>query len=168
MSKPAPGAEPELDPAKLAADPEKIKILMRRDPKFITRLISELDKSMHKVLREKAKRKQEIEDAEKEIEKIDEEIKTHITPNVARLESAIASKSALREHLKQQCDSEFNKVKNLEAEARALIQKSRHTAGKLMRNTAQQRLEEARGFNTSQPTTALLAASGKKPAKPPG
>lgn len=30
----------ELDPGSLTKDPEKIKILMRRDPKFITRLIS--------------------------------------------------------------------------------------------------------------------------------
>jgi hypothetical protein len=122
-------------------------------------------------------------------------------PNAA---ASIASKTALREHLQQQCDSEFAKVstavsqclqdpaesrnvrppfefrapavplqhaggiqnlsapsppwqvRNLEAEARALIQRSRHTAGKLMRNTASQRLEEARGFSSTTPTTTLL------------
>lgn len=49
-----------------------------------------------------------------------------------RLEGSIKSKTALRDHLTAQIDSEFGKVRDLEAEARALIQRSRHTAGKLM------------------------------------
>lgn len=165
----------ELDPGSLTKDPEKIKILMRRDPKFITRLISDLDKNMHAMMLEKHKRMQHMVDAQKEIEQINEQIKMHIKPNLDRLEGSIKSKTALRDHLTAQIDSEFGKVRDLEAEARALIQRSRHTAGKLMRSTANQRLEEARGFSSSTPTTAILRgtkgaqAGGNTPTRrPPG
>ncbi|KAG2425834.1 hypothetical protein HXX76_013459 [Chlamydomonas incerta] len=135
-------------------------MLMKRDPKFIERLITQLDKNMHKMMLQKKAKVDEIAEAEKEIETINSQIKSHITPNLERLEVSIKSKRELRDQVKQQCDAEFAKVKNLEAEARALIQKSRHTAGKLYRATATQRMEEARGFSSSVPTTTLLRGGG--------
>ncbi|PNW73060.1 hypothetical protein CHLRE_14g617250v5 [Chlamydomonas reinhardtii] len=157
MASKAQGAEKdEFDVKGLNQDPEKIKMLMKRDPKFIERLITQLDKNMHKMMLQKKAKLDEIAQAEKEIETINSQIKSHITPNLERLEGSIKSKRELRDQVKQQCDAEFAKVKDLEAEARALIQKSRHTAGKLYRATATQRMEEARGFSSSTPTTTLL------------
>ncbi|KXZ41431.1 hypothetical protein GPECTOR_472g397 [Gonium pectorale] len=133
------------DVSQLVKDPEKIKVLMRRDPRFIKRMIT------------------------KEIEQINETIRTHITPNLERLNTSIASKSELREHLTKQIDTEMGNVRNLEAEARALISKTRHTAGTLVRKTAVQRVEEARGFSVTTPTITILKGSpSATKTKPPG
>ncbi|GIL67230.1 hypothetical protein Vafri_20666 [Volvox africanus] len=166
MGKTASTSGQDLDVAQLTKDPEKIKILMRRDPRFITRLISQLDKSMHTLLLEKMRRQEEVAAAEKEITQINETIKTHIAPNLERLNKAITTKTELREGLAKQIDASMGNVRNLEQEARALIQKTRHTAGQLMRNTATQRLEEARGFSASAPTTAILKAAAVNSGKP--
>ncbi|GLC44716.1 hypothetical protein PLESTF_001766500 [Pleodorina starrii] len=157
----------DIDVVQLSKDPEKIKILMKRDPKFITRLITQLDKSMHALILEKMRRREAIAAAEKEIEQINETIRTHVKPNLERLDSSIVTKRELRDNLAKEIDASLGNVRNLEAEARALIQKTRHTAGRLMRNTATQRLEESRGFSASAPTTTILkAASATSKAAP--
>lgn len=156
-SRPA-GAKADGDIDVQSLSQERIKQLMKADPKFIQRIIGQLDKSMHNMVMQKQKRLEENAAAQQEIDQINESIRTHIQPSLDRLDTSIRSKTDLRAHLTQQIEVEFTNVKNLEAGARALIQRSRHTAGKLMRTTASQRLEEQRGFSSTMPTTQLVKA----------
>lgn len=157
----------DIDVANLSED--KIKTLMRRDPKFISRLISQLDKQMHGMLESKQRRVEQMNQDQEEVDKINQIIASHVQPKLNTLNEDIKHKTALREHLQKQLDIEMANFRNLEREAANLIQKARITGGKLMRNTASQRLQEARGFNATQPTTALLRESSKKqsPSKAP-
>ncbi|GLC55314.1 hypothetical protein PLESTB_000971500 [Pleodorina starrii] len=103
----------DIDVVQLSKDPEKIKILMKRDPKFITRLITQLDKSMHALILEKMRRREAIAAAEKEIEQINETIRTHVKPNLERLDSSIVTKRELRDNLAKEIDASLGNVSEL-------------------------------------------------------
>ncbi|WIA31003.1 hypothetical protein OEZ86_001044 [Tetradesmus obliquus] len=150
----------ELDIKALQGKQDKIKELMRRDPKFIARLISQLDKQMHKMMLEKHKRSEEIKADQAALDKIDTTISTHIQPCLTRLEQDIQYKQALREQVAGQLQGDMQRFKDMEREAAALISKARHANSKLMGKTAQAALQEARGFTATVPTTELI--KGKK------
>eukprot|EP00879_Flechtneria_rotunda_P031222 GHRR01034087.1.p1 GENE.GHRR01034087.1~~GHRR01034087.1.p1 ORF type:complete len:172 (+),score=67.05 GHRR01034087.1:182-697(+) len=149
-------AEEEVDVKGLQGKQEKIKELMRRDPKFIARLIAQLDKQMHKLMLEKHKRTEEVKADQAAVAKIDETIKTHIEPCLKRLEQDIEYKHQLKNQVSKQLESDMDKFKNMEREVAALISKTRHTNSKLMGRTAQAALQEARGFTATVPTTELI------------
>eukprot|EP00879_Flechtneria_rotunda_P016473 GHRR01017238.1.p1 GENE.GHRR01017238.1~~GHRR01017238.1.p1 ORF type:complete len:140 (+),score=42.94 GHRR01017238.1:182-601(+) len=125
-------AEEEVDVKGLQGKQEKIKELMRRDPKFIARLIAQLDKQMHKLMLEKHKRTEEVKADQAAVAKIDETIKTHIEPCLKRLEQDIEYKHQLKNQVSKQLESDMDKFKNMEREVAALISKTRHTNSKLM------------------------------------
>lgn len=70
----------EIDVAGLAGHEEKIKMLMRRDPRFIGRLIEQLDRQMHARLAEKLRRQQERRADQAAIDRIDETIRNNVQP----------------------------------------------------------------------------------------
>ncbi|GFH29481.1 uncharacterized protein HaLaN_28144 [Haematococcus lacustris] len=109
----------------------RIKQLMKGDPKFIARLIEQLDKQMHGLMLERQKRQAQLDADLKEMAQLDHTIATNIAPNLE--------------------------------EAASLLQATRSMTSKLRRNTASQRLEEARGFSTSRPTTSLLRGEPNAP-----
>eukprot|EP00878_Enallax_costatus_P033225 GHUV01036626.1.p1 GENE.GHUV01036626.1~~GHUV01036626.1.p1 ORF type:complete len:161 (+),score=62.02 GHUV01036626.1:313-795(+) len=156
-------AEEEVDIRELQGKQDKIRELMRRDPKFIARLISQLDKQMHKMMHEKHKRMEEIKADTAALQKIDDTIGTHIMPCLTRLEQDIAEKQQLREQVAQQLESDMDRFKRMEREAAALISKTRHINSKLQAKTAQAALQEARGYTSTVPTTELIR-SKKQPA----
>mmetsp|Transcript_6741 Transcript_6741/g.14877 ORF Transcript_6741/g.14877 Transcript_6741/m.14877 type:complete len:202 (-) Transcript_6741:482-1087(-) len=149
-----PAEESTIDVSKLSHD--KIKQLMRGDPKFIERLISQLDKQMHNMMLQKVQRQEQIAADLKEIEKLDQIINSHVKPNLDRLNESISAKTELRSSVAKQLDDQTNNLKAMEREAAALIQSARTRTTKLMRATASQRLEEARGFSATVPTSTLV------------
>jgi hypothetical protein len=74
--------EGDVDVAELLSKTDKIKVLMRRDPRFIGRLITQLDKHMHAMMFEKHQRLEQIRADEEALAKIDATIASHITPNL--------------------------------------------------------------------------------------
>ena len=55
---------------------------MSADPRFIARLIQQLDAQMHAMQDEKKRRESSMTDDLAEIERIDKEISTHIQPQI--------------------------------------------------------------------------------------
>ena len=55
---------------------------MKSDPRFIARLISQLDTQMHGMQDEKKHRQQAINEDVEEMQQIDKEIATHIQPQL--------------------------------------------------------------------------------------
>lgn len=156
--------EPALDVTSLHQD--KIKELMGRDPRFITRLITELDKSMHSMMLDKEKRKQAIKADQEAMQKIDDTVAAHIKPNLDKLTAGLAAKKQLRDEVQQQLNSSLNNFKDMEREAAALVQMAKHATGKIMRTTASQRLQEARGYTATVPTTTLIKSGSKAASSP--
>ena len=71
-----PGAVPT------AAKPVDVQTLMKSDPRFIARLIQQLDSQMHNMQDEKKRRQQAITEDTEEMQRIDQEIKTHVQPGI--------------------------------------------------------------------------------------
>ena len=61
-------------PASPAAKPIDVQALMKSDPRFISRLIQQLDSQMHNMQDEKRRRQQAIKDDTEEMLRIDKEI----------------------------------------------------------------------------------------------
>ncbi|KAL6761332.1 flagellar associated protein [Haematococcus lacustris] len=135
---------------------ERIKQLMKGDSKFIARLIEQLDKQMHGLMLERQKRQAQLDADLKEMAQLDHTIATNIAPNLEKAVQAVRAKTQLRDQLKQQLAEQAGQLKKMQEEAASLLQATRSMTSKLRRNTASQRLEEARGFSTSRPTTSLL------------
>lgn len=55
---------------------------MSADPRFIARLIQQLDAQMHAMQDEKKRRESSIYEDQAEMDRIDKEIKTHIQPQM--------------------------------------------------------------------------------------
>jgi hypothetical protein len=192
-----------LDVAGLQGKREKIKELMRRDPRFIARLITvcarwpclgsaaydmhayrcawrrwrfdptlkntiyylsqSLDAEMHKQLREKQRRAEEVCADSEALAQIDSTIASHIAPALARLEADISKKSELRKELTAQLEGDTMRMASLEREAAALLDRARHATSKLQARTASAALQNARGYSATVSTTELVRA---RPAKP--
>ncbi|GMH39626.1 hypothetical protein BSKO_07524 [Bryopsis sp. KO-2023] len=152
--------ENELDVGDM--DDNKLSELMKRDPKFITRLISDLDKSMHKMLGEREMRRQRIERNLAEINRINGEVDAHIMPNLSRLREDVKSKKELSEHLKKEIGKQGLTFTNLERNAAALLRKATHSSRGITRTVASNSLQETRGFRCDIPTTTLIKT--KKPS----
>lgn len=60
--------------------PVDVQALMKSDPRFIARLIAQLDAQMHGMQDEKKRRQQAIAQDSEELQRIDKEIATHIQP----------------------------------------------------------------------------------------
>jgi len=65
-----------------AAKPVDIQALMKSDPRFIARLIQQLDSQMHNMQDEKRRRQEAISADTEEMQRIDKEIATHIQPRL--------------------------------------------------------------------------------------
>ena len=59
-----------------------VKALMSADPRFIARLIQQLDAQMHAMQDEKKRREGNMTDDLAEIERINKEINTHVQPQI--------------------------------------------------------------------------------------
>lgn len=64
------------------AKPVDVQALMKSDPRFIARLIQQLDTQMHNMQDEKKRRQQSIKEDTEEMQRIDQEIRTHIQPGI--------------------------------------------------------------------------------------
>lgn len=150
--------EEEIDLANI----ERIRTLMQNDPKFITRLITQLDNQMKSIADQKQKRLDQIAADEEEIRQIDNAIERHIKPNLDRLSEGIRSKDLVRDEAAKGLAEQTKNLRDLERDAAALILAARTKSTKLHRKTAADRLTEARGFNCSTPTTTILRGT-KRP-----
>lgn len=65
---------------------DDIRQLMRNDPRFFTRLIAQLDKQMHNMMRENQMRQKQMEADKKEIAQIDHTLKIHVYNNMVGAE----------------------------------------------------------------------------------
>ncbi|GFH30280.1 uncharacterized protein HaLaN_29101 [Haematococcus lacustris] len=63
---------------------ERIKQLMKGDPKFIARLIEQLDKQMHGLMLQRQKRQAQLDADLKEMAQLDHTIATNIAPNLGQ------------------------------------------------------------------------------------
>lgn len=59
-----------------------VKALMSADPRFIARLIQQLDAQMHAMQDEKKRRERSVTEDLAEIERINKEISTHVQPQL--------------------------------------------------------------------------------------
>lgn len=71
-----------------AAKPVDVQTLMKSDPRFIARLIQQLDSQMHNMQDEKKRRQQAITEDTEEMQRIDQEIKTHVQPGIVEYSAA--------------------------------------------------------------------------------
>lgn len=62
--------------------PVDIQALMKSDPRFIARLIQQLDTQMHNMQDEKTRRQQAMKEDTEELQRTDKEISTHIQPGL--------------------------------------------------------------------------------------
>lgn len=69
--------------------PVDVQALMKSDPRFIARLIQQLDTQMHNMQDEKKRRQQVIKEDTEEMQRIDQEISTHIQPGLVEYISGI-------------------------------------------------------------------------------
>eukprot|EP00877_Chromochloris_zofingiensis_P004964 jgi/Chrzof1/14469/Cz09g03320.t1 len=151
----------DINVKELEGKKDKIRELMSRDPKFIARLITQLDTQMHKMMREKYKRSQAVKEDQEALTKLEAVISTHVTPNLEKVNDDLQQKQQMKEQVQKQLDAELANLKNLEREAAALISRARHASGKLMGKTASDSLQEARGFTSTTPTTQIIRAKKK-------
>mmetsp|Transcript_10259 Transcript_10259/g.18948 ORF Transcript_10259/g.18948 Transcript_10259/m.18948 type:complete len:171 (-) Transcript_10259:380-892(-) len=145
-------------------DKEKLKLLMKRDPKFIGRLIDELDRSMNGRMTEKKRREDQIQSDQREIARIDEAIRTHITHHMDRLEKDLTEKRALQERMSKELADMTHELAVVEREAASLTTRTKNLSQKLLRGVASQRLEDARGYSgTLRPSEMMAGATRRKP-----
>ena len=104
---------------------------MQSDPNFIKRLIGQLDKQMGGMVESKKKRLEQIEKDQAEIDQIDSMIKSHIQPNLDKLNESIKYKTELRDNLKKELELQTENLKKMERDAAALISSIRTKATKL-------------------------------------
>lgn len=71
-----------------AAKPVDVQTLMKSDPRFIARLIQQLDSQMHNMQDEKKRRQQAITEDTEEMQRIDQEIKMHVQPGIVEYSAA--------------------------------------------------------------------------------
>lgn len=64
------------------AKPVDVQTLMKSDPRFIARLIQQLDSQMHNMQDDKKRRQQAVTEDTEEMQRIDQEIKMHIQPGI--------------------------------------------------------------------------------------
>ena len=62
--------------------PVDVQALMKSDPRFIARLIAQLDSQMHGMQDEKKRRQEAVAQDNEELQRIDKEIATHIQPRL--------------------------------------------------------------------------------------
>jgi len=62
--------------------PVDVQALMNSDPRFIARLIQQLDTQMHNMQDEKRRRQEAIAADTEELNRIDKEIATHVQPRL--------------------------------------------------------------------------------------
>ncbi|KAG1680393.1 hypothetical protein FOA52_015484 [Chlamydomonas sp. UWO 241] len=155
-------ASGEIDVGTLSED--KIKALMATDPRFISRLITQLDSNMGKMVERKRKKLEEMAAWQAEMDKLDHMISSHVQPNINRLTTQVAEKIALRDASAVKLGEQKTNLVKMERDAAALISSIKGKTSKLMKNTASQRLEELRGFSTNVPTTTLVrgGATGQR------
>ena len=65
-----------------AAKPMDVQALMNSDPRFIARLIQQLDTQMHGMQDEKRRRQEAMTADTEEVARLDKEIATHIQPRL--------------------------------------------------------------------------------------
>lgn len=68
--------------------------------------------------------------------------------------------------LRPQLADQAKNMAAMQAEAAKLIQTARHKTGRLLKQNAVQRLEEARGFSTQTPNSALTRKSTTSTSSP--
>lgn len=81
----------EAGPSAASSDvkPVDVQALMKSDPRFIARLIQQLDSQMHSMQDEKKRRQQAINEDAEEMQRIDQEIRTHIQPGIVEYSDAL-------------------------------------------------------------------------------
>ncbi|GAX82012.1 hypothetical protein CEUSTIGMA_g9440.t1 [Chlamydomonas eustigma] len=139
-----------------ALSQEKIKAMMKRDPNFIKRLITQLDKQMANMMTQKKLKQDQMLADQAEIDKIDGMIKSHVQPNLEKLNESIKSKTDLRNHAAKELANQTENLKKMERDAAALISSIRTKSTKLNRTMASQHLEATRGFSSSVSTSTLI------------
>lgn len=80
---------------------------------------------------DKKKKLEQIEADQAEIDQIDAMIKSHIQPNVERLDESIRNKTELRDHLVKELAQQTDNLKKMERDAATLISSIRSKATKL-------------------------------------
>ena len=94
-------------------------------------LLLDLMAEMSCHLADKKKRFDQIEADQLELDQINAMIKTHIMPNVEKLDENIRKKTELRDHLTKQLAEQTDNLKKMERDAAALISSIRSKATKL-------------------------------------
>ena len=62
--------------------PVDVQTLMKSDPRFIARLIQQLDSQMHDMQDEKKRRQQAVKEDTEAMQRIDQEVKMHVQPGI--------------------------------------------------------------------------------------
>lgn len=146
--------------------PVDIQALMKSDPRFIARLIQQLDTQMHNMQDEKTRRQQAMKEDTEELQRTDKEISTHIQPGLDALNSRLQQKEQMRTDLRQQLEKQSKTFSNVEKDAQALLLKALHAGRKVTRENASGLLKEVRGYNAAEPTTKLIKGNKPKAQKP--
>ena len=120
----------------------------------------QLDRHMHKMLWEKRERSEAVRADEAAIARLDATIASHVAPHLARLEAAAAEKAERRDAMRAQLERQVGETAGLGKEVAALVGRARHASGRLLAQTARDRLQEARGFSATVPTTTLVRGGG--------
>lgn len=143
-----------------------------QDPKFIGRLIGQLDSNMSRMIDDKHKRVTQIEEDTKELARLEEFINSNVQVSMDKLKADLAAKKEVRDRLQKQLDDQGERVKSMMQDATSIAMNARHVAATLRRKMANATLAEARGFTTTIPTTELIKGSragsraGSKPSSP--
>ncbi|KAL3137646.1 hypothetical protein ABBQ38_004922 [Trebouxia sp. C0009 RCD-2024] len=118
--------------------PVDVQALMKSDPRFIARLIQQLDTQMHNMQDEKKRRQQDT------------------------LNKRLQQKEQKRTALRQQLETQSKTFSSVEKDAQALLHKALHAARKVTRENASGLLKEVRGYNAAEPTTQLIKGKHRK------
>ena len=84
------------------AKPVDVQTLMKSDPRFIARLIQQLDSQMHNMQDEKKRRQQAVKEDTEELQRIDHEIKLHIQPGIVEYSTDHRLYACIRLHVSLQ------------------------------------------------------------------
>ncbi|KAL0053657.1 hypothetical protein WJX82_009000 [Trebouxia sp. C0006] len=146
--------------------PVDVQALMNSDPRFIARLIQQLDTQMRNMQDEKRRRQEAIAADTEELTRIDKEIATHVQPRLDALAKALLQKEQMRTELRQQLETQSKTFSSVEKDAQNLLLKALHAGRKVTRENASGLLKEVRGYNAAEPTTKLIKSSRQKAPKP--
>ena len=104
---------------------------LQSDPNFIKRLISQLDQQMGGMSGDKKKKGEQIAADQAAIDQIDAMIKSHVQPNLDRLNEGIRQKTEMRDNLVRELALQTDNLKKMERDAAALISSIRTKSTKL-------------------------------------